>query len=247
VLRRPLTRPVQADLLAVEKASAAALPRLLRATRWAEERDYLEAQIALLQGEARRAAPVLQAECRRLAAAVSARLDPDLAVEDLDALVAVHHEAAVAAVRLGKPTEALLTLDAPRDRALLSVRGQGAALWDRLSSLELAEAARLDDARARLDARLLELARQAGGRPGLEDRLKEAQAERRRLEAAWQALKARLGTAYKAPSAPPPLREADLPALLTDGEGLLLFSVGPHDTCAVLAARRGGKVRVTGR
>jgi CHAT domain-containing protein len=245
LLRRPLTLPVRADLLAAEKASAAALPGLLREIpRYrAGRRGYVEARLALLRGEPRLAAPVLQAECRQLARAAAANLDPELAVEARDALVAVHHEAAIAAVRLGKPTEALLALDAPRDRALLSVGGQGMALWERLSAAERAEAARLDDARTRLDARLLELARQPGERPGL----KEAQAERRRLEAAWQALKARLGTAYKAPPAPQPLGAADLPGLLGDGEGLLLFSVGTHDTCAVLAARRAGKVRVTGR
>ncbi len=208
----------------------------------------VRARLAVAADKPARAAELLQEELDAQWKAADRDLDPVLLIESPEEMQQAHRAAAALQVRSGRPAEALRILDTLRDRALLRLAVRGRDVWEQLTPAQRAEAARLDDHRAKLSRLVLELARRVAGEPGLADTLRRERQRLGQAEAAWQTFKAKVSEDHKLPVPQRlPLSPRQLDELLADGEGVLLFAVGPYETCAVLARRTEGKTHFTGK
>jgi CHAT domain-containing protein len=142
----------------------------------------------------------------------------------------------------------LQILDMHRQQALLRVQSSREQVFDRLTAVEQAEAARLDDARTSLQSRVGELVRRVAEEPDAAGELASAQRERLAAEAAWEAFQRRLQANYRL-AAPPeqPLAPEEVGELIADGEALLMYSVGEYETCAILTWRSQARLEVVGK
>ncbi len=199
----------------------------------------LGAQLAAARGELETASGLFQNQLETAWKAFARELDPALAIESTESFRRLHHDAAVVEARSGRPAAALSILDMGRSRTMLAAASGTRDFWQQLAPEDRRVAAQLDDARTALKQRMTELAAQAAGRPDMVQPLRAVASERQRLEAQWQTFVAntRASQGHGEPALTKPLDEAQIGELLDVGQALLAWSVGPYETCAVLARR----------
>jgi CHAT domain-containing protein len=199
----------------------------------------LAAQLAAARGELATASGLFQKQLETAWKAVDRELDPALAIDSTESFRRLHHDAAVVEARSGRPAAALSILDMGRSRTMLAAASGSRDFWQQLAPEDRRVAAQLDDARTALKQRMTELAAQAAGRPDMVQPLRAVASERQRLEAQWQTFvaKARASQGRGEPAVTRPLDEAQIGELLDLDQALLAWSVGPYETCVVLARR----------
>jgi CHAT domain-containing protein len=235
------------DLEKARDESLDAIGKLAEQRREDVDAD-LAARLAEQRGDAQAASQLYHDRLEANWKAAQRSLDPVFSVESPDLMRRLHHDAARNEIRLGRPAEALRILDMVRNWALLELRAGGPSVWNRLSVPQRREAAELDDRRSEVASRVAILRSRLAQQPELADELDRLLGEQRRLEAEWQSLIARFRSRDddRRTILRNPLTDDELEGLLSDGESLLLFSVGDFETCVVLVQKVGGRLKCRG-
>lgn len=202
----------------------------------------LRARLALDAGQLEDAAREFAAELTLRWTTWASDLDVRLGVETLDYLEQLHHDAALVQVRLGHAPRALAIMDMVRHRGLAQAGQAGSGLWEGLADADRETAFRLDERRTEANQRLRQLMAQVDGTRN-ETQLVAAREMQGDAEAAWRKFTSQLRDARRLQPLPTePLTQEQLEALVPQHEALVVYSVGQHETLAVLAAHRDDKV-----
>ncbi|MBM4000606.1 MAG: CHAT domain-containing protein [Planctomycetes bacterium] len=206
--------------------------------------DRLKGQAAFLAGDMERAAGHYETALATDWRIAANALDPLLGVESIERSRQLHHEAALVAARRGDPMRALRILDMVRHRGLLDVATSGRSVWEGLTHEQRAEASRLDRDRTLAAQEVAELSR--SGR--LSNRLADAQKRLVAADGAYATFRSRMRDVHRVPPPPrEPLGEDEVASLISDGEAVLVYSVGELETLAVLARRDADRLHCAAR